>query len=139
MLDLAVSQTGSHLKHAVSDEGRADGIWLIHEQTVEAAGYRDPARVSRAARQIGARYAAGHVDFLSVHDDPMKVSTATRDELTAMLARLPGQTAIYAGMTRKARGEGFEDIADGFETLTMASRLRALRPRSARLKSGFEP
>jgi rubrerythrin len=139
MLDLAGSQTGSNLEHALSNEGRADRIWLIHQQTAEAAGYRDLATVSRAAAKTGARYASGHLDFLGANDDPMKVSTASREDLTtAMSARFEEQTAMFAGMTRTAREDGFEDIADWFETLAKAGRSRARRSRSARIKPGFD-
>ncbi len=37
----------------------------------------------------------------------------------------------FAGMTRKAHEEGFDEIADWFETLAKAGRSRALRLRRA--------
>ena len=52
-------------------------------------------------------------------------------EKVALKAGLPGETQefadMYTGMARQARAEGFEEIADWFETLAKAERSHANR------------
>jgi rubrerythrin len=127
MLLLEGSRTDQNLKRALLDEARFDRRYLRHELAAEAAGYGDLAALLRAVAKSGAAYASGHLDFLVANDalastTPIMKSTA---ELVATIAAMTDEhIAMYAGT---AREEGFEDVADWFETLVKAVRSHARR------------
>lgn len=130
MLLLEGSRTDENLKRALLDEARFDRRYLRHELAAEAAGHGDLAALLRAVAKSGAAYASGHLDFLVANDElasttPTMKSTA---ELVATIAAMTDEhIAMYAGMARTAREEGFEDVADWFETLVKAVRSHARR------------
>lgn len=128
MVPLEGSRTNANLKHALADEGRFDRLYLNHEQAADAAGYRELAALARAAAESGARFASGHLDHLIAGQQS---ATATAGSPAAMAAMIEEHTAMYAGMARTAHDEGFEEIADWFETLAKAGRSHALRMRRA--------
>jgi len=63
----------------------------------------------------------------------------TRQDFAAeMNTMIEDNTAMYAGMARTARDEGFEEIADWFETLAKAGRSHARRIRRVvEMQKGF--
>jgi rubrerythrin len=132
MVPLEGTRTNSNLKHAFSDEGRFDRLYLNHEQTAEAAGYREFAALARMAATSGARYARGHLDYLVAGHGPITTpGMPTAEFSVAMSAMIEEHGAMYAGMARTARDEKFEEIADWFETLAKAGRSHARRMRRA--------
>ncbi len=132
MVSLEGTRTDANLKHAFSDEGRYDRLYLAHQQTAEAAGYHDLASLSRAAANSGACYARGHLDYLVAGNSSVIPSRTSAVELAgAMTGMIDEHTAMYAAMARTAHDEGFEEIADWFETLARSRRSQAGRMRRA--------
>jgi len=132
MISLEGTRTNANLKHAFSDEGRFDRLYLNHEQAAEAAGYRGLAVLARISAGTGARYAGGHLDFLVAgQDSATPTGTSTAEFAAAMTEMIDEHTGMYAGMARTAHDEGFEEIADWFETLAKAGRSAARRMRRA--------
>ena len=77
--------------------------------------------------QAGARHASGHLEFVSANNSAVTSTDASSTEfLAAMTAMIDAHTAMYAAVARTAPDEGFEEIADWFETLAKAGRSRAL-------------
>jgi rubrerythrin len=135
MLSLEGTRTNANLKHAFSDEGRFDRRYLDHEQAAEAAGLFELAAVSRAAAGNGVCFASGHLDYLVADDRGSTPSGMSPSDFAAeMTAMIDDHTGMYAGMARTARDEGFEEIADWFETLAKAGRSHTSRLRRARHK-----
>jgi rubrerythrin len=124
MLLLDGSRTNECLKIALSDEARFDRLYLSYQQTAESAGRYDLAAKLRAAARDGASRANRHLDYLVAGDDPTSINPAELDGAIAAIAN--ERAAMYAGMARTARDEGFEEIGDWFETLAKSGRSRRL-------------
>jgi rubrerythrin len=125
------SRTVENLKRALLDEARFDRCYLRHELAAEASGHRDLAAMLRAVAKSGAAYASGHLDFLVANDE--RASTTPSKSVHELAVTIAAMTeehiAMYAGMARTAHEEGFEDVADWFETLAKAVRSHARRLR----------
>jgi rubrerythrin len=124
MLSLEGSRTNESLKIAFSDEARFNRRCIRYEQAADAAGQRNLAALLRAVAKTGAGYASGHLDYLAAGDNSaINPAGQPASELAAAVNTMADEhTAMYAGMARTARDEGFEDIADWFETLAKAGR-----------------
>ena len=75
-------------------------------------------------------HAHGHPEYLEQVGDPATGHAfgATADNLKAAIAGETHEyTDMYPGMARTARDEGFDEIADWFETLAKAERSHANR------------
>ncbi|MGD2131591.1 MAG: rubrerythrin family protein [Maricaulaceae bacterium] len=75
-------------------------------------------------------HAHGHLEFMEVVGDPAtgKPIGDTQKNLAAAIAGETHEyTDMYPGMARTAREEGFDEIADWFETLAKAERSHAGR------------
>ena len=75
-------------------------------------------------------HAHGHLDFLAEVGDTVtgKAIGTTADNLKAAIAsETYDYTDMYPGMARTARDEGFDEIADWFETLAKAEKSHAGR------------
>jgi rubrerythrin len=130
MKALEGTQTKANLKHAFTEEGRFDRRFLKQELAAEAMGDRELAALSRTVARNGACFAAGHLDFLVADDVAVTPSAMSPADFAAeMTTMIDDRTAMYAGMARTARDEGFAEIADWFETLAKAGRSCASRLR----------
>ena len=88
------------------------------------------AAVFRSTAEGETGHAHGHLQFLEETGDPAtgKPIGDTGDNLKAAIAGETHEyTDMYPGMARKAREEGFEEIADWFETLAKAEKSHAGR------------
>ena len=75
-------------------------------------------------------HAHGHLDFLAEVGDMVTGKTigTTADNLNVAIAsETYDYTDMYPGMARTARDEGFDEIADWFETLAKAEKSHAGR------------
>ena len=73
-------------------------------------------------------HAHGHLEYLEAVGDPAsgKPIGGTEDNLRASIAGETHEyTDMYPGMAKTARDEGFDEIADWFETLAKAERSHA--------------
>ncbi len=124
MLSFEGSRTNESLKLAFSDEARSNRLYIRYEQAAGAAGQHDLAALLRGMAKSGAGYASGHLDYLAAGDNSAKnpVGQSSAGLAAAVNAMADEHTAMYAGMVRTAREEGFEEIADWFETLAKAGR-----------------
>ncbi|HAH11864.1 MAG TPA: rubrerythrin, partial [Alphaproteobacteria bacterium] len=88
------------------------------------------AAVFRSTAEGETGHAHGHLEFLESVGDPAtgKPIGATADNLRAAIAGETHEyTDMYPGMARTARDEGFDEIADWFETLAKAEKSHAGR------------
>ena len=78
----------------------------------------------------GAGHAHGHLEFLEVVGDPA-TGEPIGDTTLNLKASIAGETHeytdMYPGMAKTARAEGFDEIADWFETLAKAEKSHAGR------------
>jgi len=88
------------------------------------------AAVFRSTAEGETGHAHGHLEYLEEVGDPATglAMGATEDNLKASVAGETHEyTDMYPGMARTAREEGFDEIADWFETLAKAERSHAGR------------
>src|SRR6056300_1494296 len=128
MADLASSKTLDNLKEAFSGESQANRRYLYFAQKADVEGYNDVATVFRSTAEGETGHAHGHLEFMEEVGDPAtgeKIG-ATADNLRSAIAGETHEyTDMYPGMARTAREEGFDEIADWFETLAKAEKSHA--------------
>ncbi|MGO8869686.1 MAG: rubrerythrin family protein [Alphaproteobacteria bacterium] len=130
MASLKGSKTEENLKAAFGGESMANRRYLYFAQKADVEGYNDVSAVFRSTAEGETGHAHGHLEFLEAVGDPAtgKPIGKTSDNLKAAIAGETHEyTDMYPGMARTARDEGFEEIADWFETLAKAERSHAGR------------
>jgi rubrerythrin len=123
MPSLKGTKTEQNLKDAFAAESEANGCYLRCARKADVEGLNDLATLFRSAATGKTGYANGHFDYLEELGGPAtgKRIGPTGDILKAAIASEPREYAdMYSGMTRVARQEGLEEIADWFETLAKA-------------------
>jgi rubrerythrin len=128
--NLAGSKTVENLKHAFAGESQANRRYLYFAKVADVEGYPDIAGLFRDTAEGETGHAHGHLDFLKVVGDPAtgKPIGNTRKNLEAAVAGETYEfTEMYPGFAKTARDEGFEDIAEWFETLARAEKSHAGR------------
>ncbi len=124
------SKTEQNLKHAFAGESQANRRYLYFATKADVEGYNDVATVFRSTAEGETGHAHGHLEYLEEVGDPATGLPIGRtgDNLKAAIA---GETYeysdMYPGMAKTARAEGFDEIADWFETLAKAERSHANR------------
>ncbi len=129
-MNLKGSKTEQNLKDAFAGESQANRRYLYFAQRADVEGFNDVAAVFRSTAEGETGHAHGHLDYLSLTGDPATGLPigGTGDNLKAAIAGETHEyTDMYPGMAKEARDEGFEEIADWFETLAKAERSHANR------------
>ncbi len=130
MPSLKGTKTEENLKAAFAGESQANRRYLYFAQKADIEGYNDVAVVFRSTAEGETGHAHGHLEYLEETGDPATGEPIgpTVDNLKAAVA---GETHeypdMYPGMAREARDEGFDEIANWFETLANAERSHAGR------------
>jgi len=129
-MQLKGSKTEGNLKAAFAGESQANRRYLYFAAKADVEGQNDVAAVFRSTAEGETGHAHGHLEYLEVVGDPATGSPIgkSRDNLKAAIAGETHEyTDMYPGMAKAARQEGFEEIADWFETLAKAERSHANR------------
>ena len=122
------SKTEENLKAAFAGESQANRRYLYFAQKADIEGYNDVASVFRSTAEGETGHAHGHLEYLEEVGDPAtgKPIGETKDNLVSAVAGETHEyTDMYPGMAKTAREEGFEEIADWFETLAKAEKSHA--------------
>ena len=130
MSKLAGSKTEGNLKEAFSGESQANRRYLYFAQKADVEGFNDVAAVFRSTAEGETGHAHGHLEFLEVVGDPATgkpIGPTDKNLAAAIAGETHEYTDMYPGMARTAREEGFDEIADWFETLAKAERSHAGR------------
>jgi rubrerythrin len=130
MPSLKGTETEQNLKHAFAGESQANRRYLYFAQKADVEGFNDVAAVFRSTAEGATGHAHGHLEYLEEVGDPAtgKPIGPTGDNLQAGIASETHEYAdMYPGMARTARQEGFDEIADWFETLAKAGKAHAGR------------
>lgn len=129
-MSLKGSKTEQNLKDAFSGESQANRRYLYFAQKADIEGFNDVSAVFRSTAEGETGHAHGHLAFLEEVGDPATGCPigSTADNLRAAIA---GETHeysdMYPGMAKVAREEGFDEIAEWFETLAKAEKSHAGR------------
>ena len=127
-MELKESKTAQNLKDAFAGESQANRRYLYFAQKADIEGAPDAAAVFRSTAEGETGHAHGHLEYLEEVGDPAtgEKMGETEDNLKSAIAGETHEyTDMYPGMARTAREEGFEEIADWFETLAKAEKSHA--------------
>ena len=130
------SKTEDNLKTAFAGESQANRRYLYFAQKADVEGYPDVAALFRSVAEGETGHAFGHFDFLREAGDPVPGVPVgpTADNLkSAIEGETYEYTEMYPGFAKTARDEGFDQIAEWFETLAKAEKSHA-----GRFTSGLE-
>jgi rubrerythrin len=130
MSSLGGTKTHENLKHAFASESQANRRYIYFARRADVEGYPDIAGLFRDTAEGETGHAHGHLDFLKEVGDPVTGEPigATALNLKAAIAGETYEyTEMYPGFARTAREEGFEEVAEWFETLARAEKSHAGR------------
>ena len=130
MAKLNGTKTHHNLKEAFAGESQANRRYLYFAKVADIEGYPEVAGLFKDTADGETGHAHGHLDFLKQVGDP-----ATGLPIGATALNLKAATAgetyeyetMYPGFAKTAREEGFDDIAEWFETLAKAEKSHAGR------------
>jgi rubrerythrin len=86
--------------------------------------------VFRSTAEGETGHAHGHLEYMESVGDPatdQPIGPTDKNLLSAIAGETHEYTDMYPGMARTAREEGFDEIADWFETLAKAEKSHAGR------------
>ena len=128
MPDLNGSKTHDNLKYAFAGESQANRRYLYFAKVADVEGYPEIAGLFRATGEGETGHALGHLDYMKKLGDPATdLPIGDVDEMlkAAVAGETHEYTDMYPGFAKTARDEGFDEIADWFETLAKAERSHA--------------
>ncbi|HRH42548.1 MAG TPA: rubrerythrin family protein [Pyrinomonadaceae bacterium] len=130
MAELKGSKTQQNLKDAFAGESQANRRYLYFAKIADVEGYPEVAGNFRDTAEGETGHAHGHMDYLKSCGDPA-TDLPFGDSVLNLQSAVHGETHeytdMYPGMAKTAREEGFNEIADWFETLAKAEKSHAGR------------
>ena len=129
-MELKGSKTEAFLKEAFAAEAQANRRYLYFAVKADVEGYNDVAAVFRSTAEGETGHAYGHLGYLEAVGDPatgLPIGPTAANLQAAIAGETHEFTNMYPAMAKIARAEGFDEIADWFETLAKAERSHANR------------
>src|SRR5579884_2646761 len=124
------TKTHNNLKEAFAGESQANRRYLYFAKQADVEGQPDIAGLFRDTAEGETGHAHGHLDYLKQVGDPATGEPIGNTEKN-LRASVAGETyeyeTMYPGMAKTAREEGYDDIAEWFETLAKAEKSHAGR------------
>ena len=128
MPQLKGTKTHQHLKDAFAGESQANRRYLYFANKADVEGHSEVASLFRATAEGETGHANGHLDYLALVGDPatdLPIGDSASNLRSAVAGETHEYTDMYPGMAKDARNEGFDEIADWFETLAKDERSHA--------------
>lgn len=130
MAQLKGSKTEQSLKEAFAGESQANRRYLYFANKADVEGQNDVSALFRSTAEGETGHAHGHLEYLEQVGDPatgLPMGQSRQNLKSAIAGETHEYTDMYPGMAKVAREEGFDEIADWFETLAKAERSHANR------------
>ncbi|MDG2242426.1 MAG: rubrerythrin family protein [Rhodospirillaceae bacterium] len=130
MADLKGSKTEESLKAAFAGESQANRRYLYFAQKADVEGQNEVSALFRSTAEGETGHAFGHLEYLEPVGDPATgepIGDSASNLKSAVAGETHEYTDMYPGMAKTAREEGFDEIADWFETLAKAEKSHAGR------------
>jgi rubrerythrin len=130
MQSIQGSQTLENLLEAFSRESQANRRYMWFAQKADIEGYPEAAALFRSVAEGETGHAHELLEYIAEVGDPASGEPIgeTEANLKASVASETYEhTQLYPGFAKTARDEGFNEIADWFETLTRAEKGHAGR------------
>lgn len=128
--ELSNTRTFENLKEGFAGESQANRRYLYFARRADVEGQPDIAGVFRDTAEGETGHAFGHFDFLAEVGDPV-TGVPVGDTDANLKSAIEGETyeytQMYPGFAKTAREEGFDEIAEWFETLAKAEKSHAGR------------
>jgi rubrerythrin len=124
------TKTHGNLKTAFAGESQANRRYLYFARRADIEGYPDVGGLFRDTSEAETGHAFGHLDFLKEAGDPVTevpIGSTEQNLKSAIEGETYEFTEMYPGFARAARDEGFDEIAEWFETLAKAEKSHAGR------------
>jgi rubrerythrin len=119
-----------NLKIAFAGESQANRRYLYFARRADIEGYPDIGGLFRDTSEAETGHAFGHLDFLKEVGDPVTgvpIGTTEQNLRSAIEGETYEYTQMYPGFAKVAREEGFQELAEWFETLAKAEKSHAGR------------
>ena len=129
-MEFGSSKTFQNLKDAFAGESMANRRYLYFAKQADVEGQPDVAGLFRDTAEGETGHAHGHLDYLRKVGDPatgLPIGETKLNLKAAIHGETHEYTDMYPGMAKTARQEGFDEIADWFETLARAEKSHAGR------------
>lgn len=129
-MQLKGSKTEASLKEAFAGESQANRRYLYFAMKADVEGYNDISALFRSTAEGETGHAHGHLEYLEQVGDPatdLPIGPTEANLKSAVAGETYEYTDMYPGMAKTAREEGFDEVADWFETLAKAERSHANR------------
>ncbi|MEQ8353775.1 MAG: rubrerythrin family protein [Leptospiraceae bacterium] len=130
MAELKGSKTHQNLKDAFAGESMANRRYLFFAKQADVEGFPDIAGLFRDTAEGETGHAHGHLEYMKKIGDPatdLPIGDTELNLKAAVAGETHEYTDMYPGMAKTARDEGFDEIADWFETLAKAEKSHAGR------------
>jgi rubrerythrin len=124
------TKTHDNLKTAFAGESQANRRYLYFARRADIEGYPDIGGLFRDTSEAETGHAFGHLDFLREVGDPVTgvpIGDTEKNLKSAVEGETYEYTQMYPGFAKAAREEGFDEIAEWFETLARAEKSHAGR------------
>lgn len=125
------TKSEENLKNAFAGESQANRRYLYFARVADIEGYPEIGGLFRDTAEAETGHAFGHLDFLKQGvGDPVTgvpIGTTELNLKSAIEGETYEYTEMYPGMAKVARGEGFAELAEWFETLAKAEKSHAGR------------
>ena len=127
---LSGTKTHGNLKDAFAGESQANRRYLYFARRADIEGYPDIGGLFRDTSEAETGHAFGHLDFLKEVGDPVTnvpIGDTEKNLKSAVEGETYEYTEMYPGFAKTARQEGFQEVAEWFETLARAEKSHAGR------------
>jgi len=130
MAGLKDTKSFENLKEAFAGESQANRRYLYFARMADIEGFPDIAGLFKDTADAETGHAFGHLDFLKEVGDAATgepIGKTEKNLKAAVAGETYEYTQMYPGMAKTARGEGFTELAEWFETLAKAEKSHAGR------------
>ncbi len=127
---LTGTKTHKNLKDAFAGESQANRRYLYFAKVADVEGRPEVAGLFKDTADGETGHAHGHLDYLKSAGDPatgLPIGDTAKNLKSAVAGETHEYETMYPGMAKEAREEGFDDIAEWFETLAKAEKSHAGR------------
>jgi rubrerythrin len=127
-VNLKGSKTETNLKDAFAGESQANRRYLYFAQVADIEGLPEIAGNFKETADGETGHAHGHLKYLQQVGDPatgLPIGNSEKNLKAAIAGETHEYQNMYPGMAKDAREEGFEDVAEWFETLAKAEKQHA--------------
>lgn len=130
MVNLKGTKTAENLKQGFMGESMANRRYLYFAKRADEEGYPEIAQLLRSIAEGETAHAFGHLDFIrqgGLTDPATDKPIGTLEEMleSAIAGETYEFTQMYPGFAKVAREEGFNEVAEWFETLARAEKSHA--------------